>query len=194
MNRTQKPEDPALAELIARAKARDEEAFARLLELYTPLVESLARQFGASPSFSEQDRQDLRQEAAVAFCRAIDRFEMRDGTTFGLFAKICVRNHLISWSRKRFRERSAMTEYPDGVKTEKRAEDPVAYIMEQEQYLELCGRISNLLSDYENSIWMLFISGHTAAEIAQLLGVEKRSVENAVFRIRRKLRENLPPR
>ena len=194
MNRAQKTDETALTDLISRAKAGDEDAFARLLEQYASLVESLARRFGAASSFSEQDRQDLRQEATIAFCRAIDRFDAQDGVTFGYFAKICVENRLISWSRKQLRERAATTGLSEEAKTDAHPENPADFILEQENYLELCRQIRGLLSDYENRIWTLFISGHTAAEIAELLGTEKRSVENAVFRVRRKLRNRLPHR
>ena len=42
----------------------------------------------------------------------------------------------------------------------------------------------------EREVWMLFISGLTAPQIAAQLGVGKKSVENTLYRARKKLRES----
>ena len=47
-----------------------------------------------------------------------------------------------------------------------------------------------VLSSAEREVWMLFISGLTAPQIAAQLGVGKKSVENTLYRARKKLRES----
>lgn len=179
------------AGLLRRAKAGEEEAFSALLEQYAPLMETLAGRF--AQGFSEQDRQDLRQEAAIAFCRALERFDESETVAFGYYARICMENRLTSWVRKQKKElRNTGTPLPE--ETVDQAQDPARYVLEKESYLALCERIRDSLSNYENRIWTLVISGHTAGEIADMLGCEKKSVENAIFRVRRKLRASLLPR
>ena len=175
-------------EWIRRAKAGEDEAFSALLEQYAPLMETLARRF--AQGFSEQDRQDLRQEAAIAFCRALERFDEGGEVSFGHFAKVCMENRLTSWVRVQRKELlNAGT--PLSEETADSAQDPARYVLESENYLALCAKIRDSLSDYEYRIWTLFISGQTAGEIAGMLGCEKKSVENAIFRVRRKLRASL---
>ena len=56
----------------------------------------------------------------------------------------------------------------------------------------LVARLEEVLSPYENRIWWLYVSGQTAAQIAKAIGREERSVQNAIYRIRKKLRLALP--
>ena len=177
--------DQQTVELLRRAKAGEEEAFSALLEQYTPLMETLAWRF--AQGFSEQDRQDLRQEAAIAFCRALEKFDETGEVSFGHFAKVCMENRLTSWVRKERREqRNTVDALPE--EPADHAQDPSRFVLERETYLALCEKIRDSLSENEYRIWTLFISGHTAGEIAEVLGCEKKSVENAIFRVRRKLR------
>lgn len=188
-------DDPALQSLIVQAKTGDENAFAELLKRYSPLMDSLTRQF-APEVFSEHDRQDLRQEAVIAFFKALQNYEPDQNVGFGYFAKVCMENRLTSYLRKWNREPAAATlplESETEIPSEEEA-DPLRYVMEKEQYLSLCETIRDALSDYENRIWTLFMLGATAEEIANRLGKEKKSIENAIFRVRSKLRAVLPPR
>ena len=71
-------------------------------------------------------------------------------------------------------------------------EDPACHVMEEEALALLHARIRGVLSPYENRVWWLYLSGRTAAEIGGQLGKDAKSVQNAVYRIRRKLREVIP--
>ena len=54
---------------------------------------------------------------------------------------------------------------------------------------ELVKSIKKNLSDYENRVWWMYVSGLSVSEIARRIGVvEPKSVSNAVYRIRKKLR------
>ena len=71
--------------------------------------------------------------------------------------------------------------------------DPAHYFLEQEQYDALQARVRETLSSREQQIWIRFVGGYSAGEIAEELGCENKSVENAIFRARRKLRQMLLP-
>jgi DNA-binding CsgD family transcriptional regulator len=51
--------------------------------------------------------------------------------------------------------------------------------------------VRNNLSQYEYKVWSLYVSGKTAKDIGKIVGVDEKSVNNAIYRIRKKLRERL---
>ena len=71
-------------------------------------------------------------------------------------------------------------------------ENPAQSLIERESFLMLYQLISGELSDYENRIWWMYLSGRTAKEIAEQMGKDEKSVQNAIYRIRRKLRSVIP--
>ena len=68
------------------------------------------------------------------------------------------------------------------------SEDPSVKILEQESLRSLYSVIRGNLSKFEYSIWQLYMSGRTARQIGNILGKDEKSVTNAIYRIRKKLR------
>ncbi len=175
------------ARLLA-ARAGDQQAFEALLAAYAPLIETLVSSF-ASPDAEYRD--DFRQEACIAFYNALRHYDVESGEVpFGAFAKTCMKNRLISYARV-LRRRGTPLPLECGDEADS-SSDPVRTLVEEENYLALYRRIEEALSPYENRVWWLYLSGRTAREIASMLGKEERSVANAVYRIRKKLRTTLP--
>jgi len=111
---------------------------------------------------------------------------------FGLFAKICISNALISQLRvlkKRQYERLSGTSDEELFVHD--STDPSLKVLEQENLKALYSKIKSVLSDYEYRIWQLYMSGKTAKDIGNIVGRDERSVNNAIYRIRKKLREEL---
>ena len=184
--------DPS-ASLVQRAQEGDEIAFSELFGQYAPLIDSVCNRY-LSDAPSEQE---LRSEAIAAFWSAIRSYDLdkQQSVTFGLYAQICLSNRMISCIRKWKRIKPMLSLDSDFASELGAAEDsnPARYVVEQETYLELRRRMELLLSPKERQVWMLFIEGHTAAEIADKLGSEKKDVENAIFRARKKLRQHITP-
>lgn len=182
-----------LQSLIRSAQQNDENAFEELLNRYTPLIESMTFRF-ATEGCSVQDREDLRQEAILGFYKALTRFNTEQKEVqFGLFAKECIRNRLISYMRTvKKQARVLPLEAEDSAEIADEEQNPVTRLVEQENYLALYDKICNTLSPYENRVWWMYLSGRTAAEIGTQLGKDAKSVQNAVYRIRRKLRSVIP--
>ena len=192
-NQFNQSSDERLSALIHAAKGGDQQAFEDLLDLYAPLIDSMARQFVNTLSMAF-DREDLRQEAVLCFFHALMHFdEQKTAMPFGAYAKLCIRNGLISyWRSHQKGERTVLLEdvMPEGT-----AEDlgnPAESLIERENFLALYQLVCKELSDYENRIWWMYLSGRTAKEIAAQLGKDEKSVQNAVYRIRRKLRTVIP--
>jgi RNA polymerase sporulation-specific sigma factor len=179
-------------ELISRVRNEDGAAFEALLEKYTPLIESSVKKVLGEELLSLYG-DDFRQEATVVFYNSILTYDMEQHEVgFGLYAKICIANALISQLRvlkKRNAERLSETS-DDGLFVND-SEDPSLKILEQESLSSLYSVIRGNLSDLEYRIWQLYMSGRTAKEIANVIDKDERSVNNAVYRIRKKLRAKL---
>ena len=177
---------------IQRIREGDQAAFAQLLADYTPLVNAEVSRHGAT--LGDQDREDLRQIASVALYRAALGFDLEQcEVEFGLYAKICIANALASQLRV-IRRRAFEVSAQQAWLENDSEEDPTRRVLEQEAAEALYAKIRALLSPYENRVWSLFVAGRSAREIAQMLHKEPHSVENAVYRIRQKLRAALGER
>lgn len=177
--------------LIEKAKAGNDAAKASLLDRYRPLIESLAFQYSAN--LPEEEREDLTQEASIAFFRALEQYDPERGISFGYFAKICISNRLIGYLRKKMNSPTEGAVSFEEV-TLTAEDDPSKPLRDSESYEALRRRIREVLSDFEYRVWMLFFAGQTAREIADALGKDSKSIENALARARLKIKKNLPPR
>ena len=85
--------------IIGKVRSGDQKAFSELLQLYEPLFTSLLSKC-VQEQANEQDIEDIKQELTVVFYNAILSFdlEQRD-VNFGLYAKICLQNALITQLR-----------------------------------------------------------------------------------------------
>lgn len=186
--------ESALLALICAAQGGDQDAFETLLDRYAPLIDSMVQSHLPHGASSVQDREDFRQEAILAFYRALMRYETaQNEVQFGLFAKLCIKNALYSHLRKLKNQKQTLLLEDEAVMSEVCPEsDPASRLLEQEAYTELSRLIHDVLSEYENQIWWLYLSGRTAKEIADRLGKDEKSVQNAVYRIRKKLRTVIP--
>lgn len=188
-----------LQELLLSVRAGDQGAFSRLYEQYLPLIEHLAAQYAQSLASSEdEDTDDFRQEAALTLYQAALAYRLEQTSVeFGLFAKICIKNRLIDRLRTLHRralpigaarsqesgERENLEELVDDA-----AVDPEERLVDAEALDALNALIERNLSRYEQRILKLYLSGYSVREIAGTVKRGERSVENAVYRIRRKLK------
>ena len=186
--KTQELDIKSSIELVRKGK---QEAFLDLRNKYDPLLKSQVAKH-SFPEMTGQDIEDMRQEALVVFYNAICHFEYsEDGVDFGLYAKICLENGLNSFVRSylRRRQREVQTLNLELGFVAERNYDPLQSIVDKENMSDMVDQIARLLSDYENRVWWMYVSGMQASEIAQNIGgVDAKSVSNAIYRIRKKLR------
>ncbi len=173
---------------ILRVRAREQAAFVELLSWYEPLITAQVSRHVTG--VVGEEREELHQIATVAFYRAVMAYDLeQSGVEFGLYAKICISNALNSHLRAlRRRVPEASVELLGEMRD---IEDPAAQVIAEESFDTLVARIRALLSPYENRVWTLYVAGHSTGNIARLLQKDPHSIENAVYRIRRKLREAL---
>lgn len=184
--------------LIEKTRASNQAAFEELLELYEPLLKSLVTRY-CTNNDNEQDAEDLKQELILAFYNSILSYDMeQQEVSFGLWAKICMNNALNTQLRalKKRKENQTVELTPDflesGIGLEEKS--PENELVERETVRELKTRIEELLSPFEMKVWRLYVVGCTTREIAQTLGKSEKSIDNAIFRMRRKLAKSLLPK
>ena len=178
-------------ELILAVRGGDQKAFILLLEQYSPLIEVSVNMF-CSDGASSNDKDDFRQEASVAFYNSVLTYDLEQSNVeFGLYAKICVCNALISQIRIAKRIPTEMQDFSDTLTSNEPHEDPSSRLLEEERLSFLFRIIRNTLSKYEYKVWELYLSGCSTAEIAKKLNTDSKSISNAIYRIRVKLKDSL---
>jgi DNA-directed RNA polymerase specialized sigma24 family protein len=90
--------------------------------------------------------------------------------------------------RQKNRAVSLEGESVSGESATEASEDILQELIDEESAAELVRAIKKNLSDYENRVWWLYVSGMSISDIAEAVGAsDAKSVSNAVYRIRKKL-------
>ena len=186
-------------ELLRRVREGSGIAFEELSEKYNAVIESSAAKTARSMEKSGFGQaadviDDLKQEARLALYKAAMRYDasgVGKEVTFGLFAKICVKNALISEVRRAAAKRRR---HIKAQAAEERMREAVASDRTESKALshmeltELIGKSGSVLSQYEQTILKLYIQGKSTAEISEAVKRPPKSVSNALYRIKVKLK------
>ena len=179
MNQRVDPDD--LAALLKSVRERENGAFEKLLDLYRPLLVSTVTSFGEMGGV-------MMQEATIALYHAALAYREDRGTTFGLFAKICVTNALTSAVRREKRSEGPLDEGSgEGTGT-----DPEGVLIYAETVKDFFRLSTELLSPFELKTVTLRVDGYSNREIAEILRKSEKSVANALGRAVKKIRLRLP--
>ena len=175
--------------LIELVVAGDSDSFTRLVDVYNPLLKKILNVY-TTEEMSKEDVEDLSQEELIAFYRAIINFD-KDQTDveFGLYAKICITNSMISYKRAAAKKSNESLIGDDEMNSITDPEGEVSKFFElKESERELGEQIEKTLSQYENEVWSYYVNGCSTKEIAGKLNSNEKSIDNAIFRIRKKLK------
>ena len=167
----------------------DSNAFSTLVELYNPMLKKILNVY-TTDKMSKEDVEDLGQEALIAFYRAIINFDKeQNDVEFGLYAKICVTNSMISLKRAAAKKSNESLIGDEEMNSISDPDGEVSKFFEmRESERELGEQIEKTLSAYENEVWSYYVNGYSTKEIAVKLNSSEKSIDNAIFRIRRKLK------
>ena len=174
-----------IIELILAVRAGDNEALDLLIASYRPLILSVSKRYPSSNEYY--------CEALLGLYRAAMSFDInQQEVTFGLYASVVIRRALrdLFKSNERVRERIESDDpdkIPGGV-------DIVNLLVREEEREELRREMRELLSELECNVLMRWLDGLKTAEIAAVLSVTAKTVDNAKARILKKLRAGLTPR
>ena len=196
-----RPTPPDERECLLLARQGQQDALLSLLESYRPLLRMIARRFFLPCG----DVDDLLQEATIGFIKAIRDFQPDLGLPFRPFAELCAarqvitavktatrQKHLplntaISLNRPRYDDDAATLEefIPDG-----EAESPEEMMVRLEEGAAVMAAVRDLLSPYERAVILHWLDGMSFQEIADACGTHLKSVDNALWRVKCKLRRH----
>lgn len=177
------------SELIELCKSGDEEAYSALIARYIFTVRSRAGVYEKSGI----DFEDLVQEGYIGLMNAVKNYENSFGTSFSTFAYMCIDRNILSAVRKSISKKqipaSALVFIEDDNDfQDKSAENPESVVISKENIERLKQRITEKLSNTEQKVLELYLMGYSYEKIADKLSCSKKSVDNAIQRLRKKLK------
>lgn len=179
--------------LAERTKKGDHDAFLELARGY----EKTIRKVSDTPNVSNDEKNDLYQEGLIGLYKAALTYDEKSGTSFSTYAGICIKHSIISalriyYGKKNYPIRSSLPLDSDSDTAEIQGlgliTQPEMLIIERESYEALVSKIDSELSRYERKVLKLFLQGMTYGEISERLQTSTKSVDNAIQRIRGKLK------
>lgn len=189
-------------ELIALFRDGDQEAMEKLLNKYKEMVLRKAK----SMYILGGDSDDLIQEGMLGLFKAVRDYDCGRDASFRTFAQLCVtrqlytavkassrKKHLplntaISLSRPVREDGEEDEEFLDCLEADA-SSNPEVYLIGQEEMERLEEKIEKELSPLEKQVLELHLTGMGYVEIAHVLNRDEKSTDNALQRIRTKLRK-----
>lgn len=178
--------------LAALAKSGDRLATTELVTRYLPLV----RHKAASYRLPGMELDDIVQEGLMGLVKAI-RLYSPERSSFPTFASLCIATSMATAAKAALSQKSfPLWDYlplPDDnapTAEHSRQDSPEQHLVEREQVAELYRRIDTELSPFEQQALKLYLSGHSYTDISVLMCTTPKAVDNALQRVRRKLRSD----
>ncbi len=172
-------------ELIARLRAGETAIEDYLMEKYKGLVRQKAR----AMFLIGGDTDDLIQEGMIGLFKAVRDFQTDKEASFATFARVCIDRQIYSAIQNSNRQKHQPLNSYVSLNQELSVENPESIIIDQETTEDLRKRISDYLSPMENKVLDLYLKGKGYVEIGGILNKSPKSVDNALQRIRSKIRE-----
>lgn len=176
-------------ELISKAKSGDDRALAELVERYMGFSKEKAK--GYASSGLEYD--DTVQEGMIGFLSAFHSYDPEKNASFRTYAGVCMDNRIknaisAAKGKKRIPPNALVNIDEADAESADTSADPEEMFLLRAQTAEILSRIDSELSDYEKKVFHLFFGGHSYEETAEITGTTLKSVDNAMQRVRKKLR------
>ena len=182
MDVTDKVEERAL---VASAKSGNDEAFKLLVDRYNGLLIN----FVMSLSVPKSEYEDLMQEALIGLLRAVRTY---DGVSskFSTYVSTCVRNSVVSGLRKYGKyENEVISEDIEALVGVADSNTPELLSLDRESTGQLYDKVFSVLSKFEAAVFELYLAEIPYADIAKRLNKNEKSVDNAIQRIKAKLKK-----
>lgn len=182
-------------ELIARLRAGESEISDYLMEKYKGLVRQKAR----AMFLIGGDTDDLIQEGMIGLFKAVQDYQPEKEASFQTFARLCIDRQVYSAIQSSRRQKnqplnsyiSLSQEDGEPELQDVQMEDPEAIMINRENAKMLNEEIRKNLSPLEKQVLECYLEGNDYNGIAELLGKTPKSVDNALRRIRTKVRSQI---
>ncbi len=170
-------------------KHGDKKAFDGLSENFMPLINKEVRSAISRCDELNGHFDEMKQEALLALYNATLNYNKNERVTFGLFAKICIRRRIISYVRKEKTRLKKLRKNESVSQDIKKSDSPDELLEIFEKNNELKKFLENNASKYEKKVLDLYLQKKSYAEIAGLLCKDQKSVDNALFRVKSKIKK-----
>ncbi len=175
---------------LLKSAQNNEHAVEELLTKYKPLVLKIARRYFLVGG----DIDDLVQEGTIGLYKAIMAYNEEKEASFLTFATLCIKRQLQSLIRKENTQKnSVFLDLFDGeemeklmnIPTNKENPEQVAISNQNMQYIQQ--EIKSQLSEFEYQVLKKYLNGMSYEKIAEESNTNKKSIDNALSRLRSKL-------
>ena len=188
-------------QLVMRARNGDSSALDGLIRRYSGFVRLKA----SSYFLAGGDSEDLIQEGLIGLYKAVRDFRADKETSFRSFAELCVTRQIITAIKTATRYKHApLNTYvsfshtpagqdPDGECTlgdalpGSHVNDPVVSVISTEELQSLVFCLGTGLSQLEADALRLYLEGSSYEEMAEELGCDTKTIDNALQRVKRKI-------
>ncbi len=173
-------------ELIIKIRENDQDAFESLFYRYLPLIKYII----SKNYYLVGDYDDMLQDATISFYYAAQMFDFHSAS-FSTYLTLCVDRSLKSTIKKA----AAKKRIPEDliVSIEDNAQADIKTKSAEEEFFgkegsqDISDQIKKSLSDMEFRALNTFLVTGSYDETAKQLGISRKSVDNALVRIRKKL-------
>lgn len=178
-------------ELACLAASGDDESMAMLIAKVMPVAKAKASEYGG-PRLSAED---LVQEGMLGFLDAVKTFRTEKEVPFKAYAEACINNRIISAVRANFNNKNAALTNAVSIDDETSkllsGDDPANIVSAQFGSEHLKSLINSGLSDFERQVIELRLLDKSYSQIADSLECSEKAVDNALQRIRKKIRSQI---
>lgn len=194
MNQYEKYTDEKLIEMLRKG---EDDVMEYILEKYKPLVRKKTNAMYLIGGESD----DLIQEGMIGLFKAIRDYDDTKEATFFYFAQLCIKRQLASALEASNRKKHiplnnyvsfSSDENDNGAALEatisQGVESPEQMVLEQEKVIEFKEQIRAKLSKMEKEVLNLYLEGYNYTQIAKIMEKTPKSIDNALQRIRQKIR------
>ena len=186
-------------EVIRLAGQGNQDATEYMLKKYSPLVKKSIRTLYLIGA----DTEDLSQEGMIGLFKAVQNYKDDNAASFYTFAKVCIDRQIYSAIKASNRKKHSplntyISFYSKGNEEETelienleadRNSNPEHVVLDQENTSRIEELLQSHLSKMEQEILPLYLEGLSYAEIAEQIGKQPKSIDNAVQRIRDKVKK-----
>lgn len=193
-------------EVVDLVRDNDPEALEYLINKYKNFVRAKARSYFLIGA----DREDIVQEGMIGLYKSIRDFRGDKLTSFKAFAELCITRQIITAIKTATRQKHIpLNSYvsldkpiydEDSDRTlldvicGTKVTDPEELFINREEFDDIEGKMSEILSDLERQVLMLYLDGRSYQQIAVELKRHVKSIDNALQRVKRKLERYLEGR
>lgn len=170
--------------LLEAAKENDEMAMATIVAQEMPTI----RYFAYDAVRPGLDFDDAVQEGLIGLFGAIQSYNPTKAASFATYASTCIQNAIISAQRSAGRKKHSPLNQSVPIPEEESIPGPEEIAIAGEKVDDILNKVRELLSPLERNVLLLYIEDFSYAEIAEKMNTTSKAVENALQRVRRKLK------